>query len=108
MEHTRSQPVQVEQEGIKIEGDVENQEEDPNESQVDRHSAVESSRELIETIHFRQNHLDDSNDQSIELRPQNVIISNSSVSEVKIRPQDGSEDAANSTAARDSSVLQIE
>lgn len=36
MEHTRSQPVQVEQEGIKIEGDVENQEEDPNESQVFR------------------------------------------------------------------------
>lgn len=42
------------------------------------------------------------------MRPQNVIISNSNVSEVKIRPQDGSEEASNSNAARDASVLQIE
>lgn len=38
MEHTRAQPVLIEQEGIKIEGEVSNQDEDPNESQVwDRH-----------------------------------------------------------------------
>lgn len=34
MEHTRAQPVLIEQEGIKIEGEVSNQDEDPNESQV--------------------------------------------------------------------------
>jgi hypothetical protein len=44
--------------------------------------------------------------QSIEMRPQNVIISTSSSNEGKIRPQDGSEDIQNSGV--EISVGQIE
>jgi hypothetical protein len=46
--------------------------------------------------------------QSIEMRSQNVIISTSSSNEGKIRPQDGSEDIQNSNAGVEVSIGQIE
>lgn len=52
---------------------------------------------------------EDSNDnQTMEMRQQNVIISNSSSAEGKMRPQDGSEDVQNASAGVEVSVGQIE
>jgi len=86
MEHHRtSQPVQIEQEDIKIEGEISNQE-DVNDSQSQEPEEVNEN-------------------ESIEMRPQNVIISSN---EGKARPQDGTEEIQNSSTGRDSAVGQIE
>jgi len=86
MEHQRtSQPAQHEQVGVKIEGDASNQ----DDAVIETHTIADESNE----------------NQSIEIRAQNVIMSNS---EGKTRPQDGSEDVQNSSVEGESSVGQIE